>query len=200
MSVAHVPAHRAFAPAPGSTEETPMSWTRIVALIVKELLAAFRDPSARIALIAPPLVQLFLFAYAATMDVTNVPIGVLNQDWGLASTQLISRLERTSRLFAKSACYQSQSEVRRRHRRAGRDGRRRDRPGFFAQTGAPARRRRCRCCSTAANPTARRSSAPTSARSSPTSRAIMPAPRRSPPRRARSSTAPGTTPTATFAP
>ena len=35
-----------------------MNWTRIVALIVKELLAAFRDPKARIALIAPPLVQI----------------------------------------------------------------------------------------------------------------------------------------------
>ncbi len=63
-----------------------MSWTRIFSLIVKELLAAFRDPRARIALIAPPLVQLILFAFAATMDVTHVPVGVLNQDWGLASS------------------------------------------------------------------------------------------------------------------
>ena len=73
-----------------------MSWTRIVALIIKELLAAFRDPKARIALIAPPILQLFLYAFAATMEVSNVPIGVLNQDWGLASEQLISRFERSS--------------------------------------------------------------------------------------------------------
>jgi ABC-2 type transport system permease protein len=71
-------------------------WTRLVALIVKEILAAFRDPRARIALIAPPLVQLFLFAYAATLEVSNVPIGVINQDWGPASEQLISRFERAS--------------------------------------------------------------------------------------------------------
>ena len=50
-----------------------MIWTRISALVVKELLAAFRDPRARVALVAPPLIQLFLFAFAATLEVTNVP-------------------------------------------------------------------------------------------------------------------------------
>ena len=34
-----------------------MIWTRLSALIVKELLAAFRDFRARIALIAPPIVH-----------------------------------------------------------------------------------------------------------------------------------------------
>jgi ABC-2 type transport system permease protein len=89
-----------------------MNFTRIVALIVKELLAAFRDPKARIALIAPPLVQLLLYAYAATMDVNHVTIGVLNQDWGLASTQFLARLERTP-AFAKIQYYQTLDEVRR---------------------------------------------------------------------------------------
>jgi ABC-2 type transport system permease protein len=89
-----------------------MNWTRIVALIIKELLAAFRDPKARVALVAPPLVQVVLYAYAATMDVTNVQIGVLNQDWGLASTQLLARLERTS-AFANVHVYQNLDEVRR---------------------------------------------------------------------------------------
>ena len=88
-----------------------MSWTRIYSLILKELLAAFRDPRARIALIAPPIVQLILFAYAATMDVTHVPIGALNQDWGLASTQLISRLERAT-AFSDIRHYQSLEEAR----------------------------------------------------------------------------------------
>ncbi len=88
-----------------------MNATRILALIVKELLAAFRDPKSRIALVAPPLVQLILYAYAATMDVNNVSIGVLNQDWGLASTQLVARLERTP-AFAEIHHYQSLAEVK----------------------------------------------------------------------------------------
>jgi ABC-2 type transport system permease protein len=73
-----------------------MMWLRLSALIVKELLAAFRDPRARFSLIVPPLVQLFLFAFAATLEVSNVPVGVLNEDWGAASAQFIARFERAS--------------------------------------------------------------------------------------------------------
>ena len=89
-----------------------MNWTRISALILKELLAAFRDPKARIALIAPPLIQMLLYAFAATMEVTNVPIGVLNQDWGLSSSQLISRFERAS-AFSEIIHYKSPAEAQR---------------------------------------------------------------------------------------
>jgi ABC-2 type transport system permease protein len=87
-----------------------MIWTRLSALIVKELLAAFRDPRARVALVGPPLIQLFLFAYAATLEVSNVPIGVLNQDWGIASEQLIGRFERAS-AFSEIRRYASLGEV-----------------------------------------------------------------------------------------
>src|SRR5215475_10051157 len=86
-------------------------WTRLGALIVKELLAAFRDPRARMALVAPPIIQLLLFAYAATLEVSNVPIGVLNQDWGITSEQLISRFERAS-AFSEIRRYASPSEVK----------------------------------------------------------------------------------------
>ena len=86
-------------------------WTRLGALVVKELLAAFRDPRARMALVGPPIIQLFLFAYAATLEVSNVPIGVLNQDWGLASEQLISRFERAY-AFSEVRRYASPSEVK----------------------------------------------------------------------------------------
>jgi len=85
-------------------------WTRLRALIIKELLAAFRDPKARFALIAPPIIQLFLFAYAATLEVSNVPIGVLNQDWGMASEQLISRFEHAY-AFSEIRRYRSPAEV-----------------------------------------------------------------------------------------
>ncbi len=73
-----------------------MVWTRLSALIIKELLAAFRDPRSRIALLVPPLLQFLLFAFAATLEVSNVPIGILNQDWGVASTQLVARFEQAS--------------------------------------------------------------------------------------------------------
>ncbi len=69
---------------------------KLIALIIKELLSAFRDPRTRIAFIIPPLMQVFLYAYAATLEVTNAPIGIYNEDWGESSRQLISRFERAS--------------------------------------------------------------------------------------------------------
>ena len=55
-------------------------WTRLKALIVKELLVVLRDPRSRVILIVPPLMQLVLFAFAATLEVKNVDLVVLNRD------------------------------------------------------------------------------------------------------------------------
>jgi drug efflux transport system permease protein len=85
-------------------------WIRLQALIIKELLAAFRDPRARIALIAPPIIQLFLFAFAATLEVSNVPVGVLNEDSGIAAQRLVSRFERTT-AFSEIRRYRNQQDA-----------------------------------------------------------------------------------------
>jgi ABC-2 type transport system permease protein len=66
-------------------------WIRIRALILKETLAVLRDPKNRIALIAPPLMQLALFSFTGTLEVKNVTIGVLNQDAGKGSIELTQR-------------------------------------------------------------------------------------------------------------
>ena len=64
---------------------------RILALIWKELLAVLRDKKSRISILVPPIVQLFVFAYAATLDVKNVPIGILNRDNGEQAFELVQR-------------------------------------------------------------------------------------------------------------
>jgi ABC-2 type transport system permease protein len=66
-------------------------WSRIKTLIWKELLAVLRDPKSRFAIFIPPLIQLFIFTFAATLDVINVPIGILNQDFGEQSIEMIQR-------------------------------------------------------------------------------------------------------------
>lgn len=66
-------------------------WTRIAALIVKELLTIWKDRRGRVVLIVPPLVQLVIFGHAATFDVNNAALAVLNEDTGLASRELVSR-------------------------------------------------------------------------------------------------------------
>lgn len=64
---------------------------RILALTKKELLALLRDAASRAVLIGPPIIQLVVFGYAATFDLTNIPFVVYNQDAGIASRDLIAR-------------------------------------------------------------------------------------------------------------
>ncbi|MDR1677781.1 MAG: ABC transporter permease, partial [Deltaproteobacteria bacterium] len=65
---------------------------RIKTLIVKELLILLRDPRGRAMLIIPPIIQLLLFAYAVTLEVTNVSIVICNQDAGRHSRELSARI------------------------------------------------------------------------------------------------------------
>lgn len=70
-----------------------MNFSRIKALIIKELIAVWQDKKSRFILIFPPLIQLFIFTFAATLDVKNVTIGVLNRDSGKHSAELIERIQ-----------------------------------------------------------------------------------------------------------
>ena len=68
-------------------------WRRILALTVKEFLALMKDKKSRMVVIIPPLVQLFVFGYAATFDLKNVPYAVYNEDSGSTSRELLSRFK-----------------------------------------------------------------------------------------------------------
>jgi ABC-2 type transport system permease protein len=68
-------------------------WLRIRSLIVKELLAVWRDPKGRFVLLVPPVIQMLIFSYAATQEVRKVRIAVLNQDLGIAARDLVARFE-----------------------------------------------------------------------------------------------------------
>ena len=49
-------------------------WTRILSLIVKELLALTRDPRGRLVLVAPPLIQLFIFIFPTVFIMMLAPM------------------------------------------------------------------------------------------------------------------------------
>ncbi|MBO9623803.1 MAG: ABC transporter permease [Sphingomonas sp.] len=65
---------------------------RLWAMIVKELWAVLRDPKSRIVLFVPPLMQLFIFTFATTLDVKNVDVGLLDRSSGAHSTELVQRI------------------------------------------------------------------------------------------------------------
>lgn len=66
---------------------------RILSLIIKEFLTLWKDPKSRFVIAAPPLIQLVLFANAATFDVTHVALGVWVEDTAHPATELVSRFE-----------------------------------------------------------------------------------------------------------
>ena len=65
---------------------------RLWAIVKKELLATVRDPAARITLVVPPVVQLFVFALATTLEVKDFDVGVLDASSGPASVEFLQRL------------------------------------------------------------------------------------------------------------
>ena len=68
-------------------------WTRLLALVVKELLVVLRDPRSRVILVGPPLAQLIVFTFAATLEVKNVDVVVLNRDEGGSGVEVVRRIE-----------------------------------------------------------------------------------------------------------
>lgn len=68
-------------------------WKRIRALVSKEFIVIWKDKRSRVVIIVPPLIQLMVFGYAATFDVTHVRTVVFNEDKGLASRDLVARFE-----------------------------------------------------------------------------------------------------------
>jgi ABC-2 type transport system permease protein len=63
--------------------------TRLLSLIRKEFIQIVRDPRTLVLMFIMPVVQLFLLGYAATNDVRNVPLAVLDFDRTPASRALL---------------------------------------------------------------------------------------------------------------
>lgn len=53
---------------------------RVLAILKKEFLQVFRDQRMRMVIFVSPLVQVMIFGYAATMDITHVPIAIYDND------------------------------------------------------------------------------------------------------------------------
>ena len=71
------------------------SWLRLRALLGKEFLQLLRDPRMRFFVIVPPVVQLFLFGYAATFDVKNANVGVMDASHTASSRALLADVTAT---------------------------------------------------------------------------------------------------------
>ena len=85
---------------------------RLKAQIVKEFLIILRDKKTRIMLLIPPLMQRLIFGFAATLEVRNINIGILNHVGGIHSRELASRIASAS--FVQNALHvKDEKELRR---------------------------------------------------------------------------------------
>lgn len=84
---------------------------RILSLVKKEFLIIWRDPKSRMLIVLPPLMQLFIFAHAMTMEIKNIDLSVLDRSNTYESRELISRFE-NSKWFRKIIYVQNEKQLR----------------------------------------------------------------------------------------
>jgi ABC-2 type transport system permease protein len=84
---------------------------RLLAIVRKELITMLRDPRARLALIIPPIIQLFIFSSAATMEVKNIALAVVDLDRGPYAADVQQRLA-GSRSFTRLPRYANVAAAR----------------------------------------------------------------------------------------
>lgn len=65
---------------------------RLRAQMVKELLCVLRDPKSRMVLVGPPIIQLLVFSFAATLEVRNIDVAVYNRDAGRSGQELVQQI------------------------------------------------------------------------------------------------------------
>src|SRR5215204_2943894 len=65
---------------------------RIRGMLIKEFTQVFRDKRTRFLLFGPPVIQMLIFGYAATLEIRHIPVAVLDYDNSQVSRDLLSRL------------------------------------------------------------------------------------------------------------
>lgn len=66
-------------------------WLRLRQMLIKEFIQVFRDKRMRFMLFGPPIIQMVLFGYAATLEIQHVPIAVVDYDSSQLSRDFVSR-------------------------------------------------------------------------------------------------------------
>ena len=66
---------------------------RFATIVRKELLILLSNRVSRIMLVVPPLMQIIIFGWAATLEVRNVDVAVLDHDGGALGREIVHRLQ-----------------------------------------------------------------------------------------------------------
>jgi ABC-2 type transport system permease protein len=85
--------------------------SRLIAIMRKEFIQAFRDRRTVILIVVMPILQLFLLGYASATDVKNIPIAVWDQSQTLQSRSLLDAF-RAADYFRIAYTISSQDQIR----------------------------------------------------------------------------------------
>ncbi|RPH61711.1 MAG: ABC transporter permease [Chloroflexi bacterium] len=83
---------------------------RLISIIRKEFLQILRDPRTLAIIVVIPIMQIFLLGYAATNDVRNIPLAVLDRSQSLESRKLLDAY-RAADYFRIAYVVDSEAEV-----------------------------------------------------------------------------------------
>ena len=75
---------------------SPLSWTRIFAVMAKEFVQLSRDRLTYAMILVLPVVQILLFGYAINSDPRHLPMAVHVQDTGAFSRSILTALENST--------------------------------------------------------------------------------------------------------
>jgi len=70
--------------------------SRLKQMLIKEFIQVLRDKRMRFILIGPPVLQMLIFGYAATFEIHDVSMAVVDMDHSQQSRELISRFQSNS--------------------------------------------------------------------------------------------------------
>ena len=87
-------------------------WSRIRFLVMKELQMILRDRKTRIIIIVPPILQMVVFAFASTLEVRNIALGIDNNDAGKESRDFLEYF-RNSPSFTHLYFLNGEKEIKR---------------------------------------------------------------------------------------
>ncbi len=86
-------------------------YKRVLSLIIKEFHSIWRDKKSRSVIFLPTIMQLFIFSYAATLDITNIKLGILDYDNTEITREFIRQIK-GSRYFDKIYNFKSHKELK----------------------------------------------------------------------------------------
>lgn len=70
-------------------------WERLKHMLIKEFIQILRDPRMKAVIFVTPILQLIVFGYAVTTDITQIPTAVADFEQSQQTRELVRRFERS---------------------------------------------------------------------------------------------------------